>query len=611
MRRERLLLEPCGVPLSPGGVLGERLDATARQWLLCAPEANPAMLALLRDRDRTPRRDLVPWAGEFAGKYLTALVQSYRLTGDERLRWQLDRFVPQLIATQADDGYFGPAPRDQRLTGVTAAGHDLWDVWGHYHLLLGLLLWHETSGSAEALEACRRSANYLCGRFIGGAERAWDARSHEMNQALLHVLPALAEQFDDPRIMALAEQIVEDFARPPAGDYVNSALAGKPFWECPKPRWESLHPIQGILELHRATGDPWLREAFERLWWSMLEGDRHNTGGFTAGEQAVGNPYHPGAIETCCTVAWTAVSVDLLRLTGNPLVADELELSLYNGLLGGQVPSGRWSTYNTPSDGVKRASAHEIVFQAREGSPELNCCSVNAPRGPAMLCDWGLMTDGTTLYVNAYGPSAAEVTLGERRVGLRQQGDYPISPTCVLTVTPDAPATFALAFRIPSWSARTRVVVAGGEVEATAGSYLRLEREWRPGDRVELEFDFSPHCWVGEREVAGQVSLYRGPLLLAFDPRFNEFDPEALPPVSLAELALEPVVFVPDGGPAPWLLLRTPFAGGRAVTLCDFAGAGWTGRPYRSWLPAVDAPAPQVFDRERPVWCRRALVPDA
>jgi DUF1680 family protein len=70
----------------------------------------------------------------------------------------------------------------------------------------------------------------------------------------------------------------------------------------------------------------------------------------------------------------------VLKLTGDPHAADELELAMLNGGLGAQHPSGRWWTYNTPMDGAREASAHTIVFQARAGTPELNCCSVNGPR---------------------------------------------------------------------------------------------------------------------------------------------------------------------------------------------------------------------------------------
>ena len=86
-------------------------------WLLTAPDANPAMLQIFRDRDKKPPRDLVPWAGEFAGKYLISGVQSLRLTKDKRLRARLESFVAELIATQSQDGYLGPFPSAEKMTG--------------------------------------------------------------------------------------------------------------------------------------------------------------------------------------------------------------------------------------------------------------------------------------------------------------------------------------------------------------------------------------------------------------------------------------------------------------------------------------------------------------
>jgi len=119
-----------GVKLRVRGPMGERLKANRKQWLMTAPHANPAMLEMFRDRDREPARDLVPWAGEFAGKYLTSAVPALRLTDDPDLRSHLESFVRELIAAQDTDGYLGPFPRAQRLVGP-----GLWDVWGHYHCL--------------------------------------------------------------------------------------------------------------------------------------------------------------------------------------------------------------------------------------------------------------------------------------------------------------------------------------------------------------------------------------------------------------------------------------------------------------------------------------------
>ena len=63
-----------GFTLSPDSWMNDRLEVNIRNWLLTAPDSNPAMLAMFTDRERTPARDLLPWSGEFAGKYLTSAV---------------------------------------------------------------------------------------------------------------------------------------------------------------------------------------------------------------------------------------------------------------------------------------------------------------------------------------------------------------------------------------------------------------------------------------------------------------------------------------------------------------------------------------------------------
>ena len=90
---------------------------------------------------------------------------------------------------------------------------------------------------------------------------------------------------------------------------------------------------------------------------------------------------------------------------------------------------------------------------------------------------------------------------------------------------------------------------------------------------------------AGEREAAGKVSLFRGPLLLAWDQRHNPFDEAGIPPIAIDRLS-DAKIFTQTNGPLhPWLLVDLPAADGKTLRLCDYASAGATGTRYRSWLP--------------------------
>lgn len=590
---------------SLGGEIGRRLEAVTEQWILPTPASNPAILEMFRDRDQEPMRDIMPWAGEFAGKYLTHAVQVYRLTRDPRLREHIQWFVKELASLQADDGYLGPWPADHRLTGTApncAGGQrSTWDAWGHYHIMLGLLLWHETAGDRRALACARRMGDLFCKKFLDTDDRLVSTGSEEMNLAPIHSLCLLYQCTGVERYLAMAHAIEEDFEVPPAGDYVRTALAGQEFFETPKPRWESLHPIEGIAELFFITGDEKYRRAFEHIWWSIVEHDRHNGGGFSSGEQATGNPYHQAAIETCCTVAWMAMSVDMLRMSGGSIVADELELSMLNSGLGMMSPCGRWVTYNTPMEGTRIASPTDATaFQARPGQPELNCCSVNGPRALGMLCDWAVMGSEAGPTLNYYGPGRIVVPLGSSNsITIEQETDYPQSGKVIIRLRPRRPAEFALRLRIPYWSAKTRAAVNGQRVgRAEPGRYLEIERKWKKDDTVELALDLSLHYWRGEKECKGKTSIYRGPILLAYDPRFNEMGPDDLPALDARSLRARRVRA--KSWLEPWSLWEFAAAGGRKLRLCDYASAGVAGNPYRTWLKVRNAPKAR-YSRANPL----------
>jgi DUF1680 family protein len=603
--------KPTGAKFNFQGFVGKRAEVNLEEWLLKAPIANPAMLQMFRDQERQPHRDLLPWSGEFVGKYLISAIQGWRISKDERLKNLIDLVVGELIDSQMPDGYLGPFTPDLRLTS------DRWDVWGHYHWMQALLMYYQDTGFQPALRACCKAGDLIHRTFVNtplGRGRGWVGtgarmKSPEQNLAILHGACLLYENTGQPQYLELAEWVIEELDKTGSCGYIEDALARKEIQEFRARRWEGLHCIQGICELGFITGNPKYHDAFTHIWWAMLKGDRHNTGGFTSAEACQGNPYDQRAIETCCTVAWVALTIDMLRLTGDSRIADELELSTFNGILGAQHPSGCWWTYNTPMDGERRASAHDIVFQARPGSPELNCCSVNAPRGIGMLSEWAMMVAKDGAVLNYYGPGTITILLlSGAPLTIAQETEYPLSGKVKMTVGLDNnPLTpfgkgesenFTLRLRIPGWSKENHLSVNGKDAgPLSPGSYFSLSREWKNGDVLELTMDLSLHFWVGEKELDGKTSIYQGPILLTYDRYFNSMDPDDIPALDAHGLSGELIVW--DRWLKPWMLFRFHAKDRRELCLCDFASAGASGTPYRSWL-SVEGVSPVPFSRENP-----------
>lgn len=564
------------------GLLGERTRANLDGWLLRAPAANPGMIDMFNRRDRhLPYDPLVPWAGEFAGKYLIAAVQAKRMSKDKRLDPHLKQFVKTLLSTQASDGYLGPFPEARRLQGE-------WDLWGHYHVMLGLVMWHQISKDQAALDAALKAADLIATLYGEGERRPIEAGAPECNFAVMHVLGKLYRMTGRERYLEVMRRIEQDM--PQAGDWLESGLKNLPYHQLQNNgiRWESLHALQGLVEMYRITGEDRYKTSVLNLWRSLRDFDRHPSGAFSTSEGAIGTIYKAGAIETCCSIAWLELTTDVLRMSADATVADELELTTYNQALAAQHPAGSWCTYDTPMNGVRRPAFHHINFQYRPGTPELNCCSVNAPRGLGIIPDWAIMEDSEGLVVNFFAPGQTTIKMKNgKQVRLTQETDYPLDGEVRLKVQCDRPTYLNLRMRVPAWARSATMTVDGRTVKVETGSYASISREWREEMEVTLKLDWQPRVMAGKGDYEGKAALMLGPLLLAYDTAYNSTELSALDALPFDTLRLERLPAMeglPPGQPAPLGLWRATHAD-RTVVLCDFASAGASGTEYAAWMP--------------------------
>jgi DUF1680 family protein len=359
--------------------------------------------------------------------------------------------------------------------------------------------------------------------------------------------------------------------------------------------YEMMSCFEGLCEMYRVTGDKTYLDRAVKFAHSirkselMIHGSGSNQELWADGKRTQTETLEQ-PVETCVTTTWMGLCNQLLRLTGDPLWADELELSLYNALLGSMTPDGKWWAYFSPLAGQRVPSHYQ------HADVEMSCCVANGPRGLLLTPRWAVMAASDGVAVNLYAPGEATLKLADG-TGLRivQQTDYPATDAIRITVSPEKPSHFALKLRIPHWSTQSTLEVNGEAVAVEAGRYAVIGREWRAGDRVDLRLDLRGRA-VPAPSGAPALAVMRGPLVLALDDRLA-------PPQDIAvrlvtdddgHVVLRPLVPVPPGVrmafEVPFKVQPKHYFDHYETTLvmCDYASAGngWSGENlFRVWLP--------------------------
>ena len=200
----------------------------------------------------------------------------------------------------------------------------------------------------------------------------------------------------------------------------------------------------------------------------------------------------------------------MLELTGDCRIGDELEKSLYNGILGALAPDGtHWMHVNpTPltGGGFKAYAPDQIerCFKTPFGGND--CCRAQGPEG--------LFT--ASLIAVTEREECITVNLFENLVSgnLQISGNYPIENIARITFTENTQKTLRL--RTPEFL--KRVTLNNEEITFVCGHWIVLTRNWTPEDEVVMEFDFTLKE-IPAPDGSGYVAIKRGPLLLAADSR--------------------------------------------------------------------------------------------
>jgi DUF1680 family protein len=182
---------------------------------------------------------------------------------------------------------------------------------------------------------------------------------------------------------------------------------------------------------------------------------------------------------------------------------------MYNTVLGAKplMPDGRtfyYSDYNFQGRKTYRNDQHRA------------CCSGTLPQVAADYHLNGYFRDPRGVWVNLYVPSTARWKQDGANAALTQTSAYPHESAARFKLKLSRRGKFSLRFRIPAWAAGASIAVNGRRWngDTTPGIFAAIEREWRDGDRIDLDLPMAIRLEPIDPAHPDVVAAVYGPLAL-------------------------------------------------------------------------------------------------
>jgi len=440
--------------------------------------------------------------------------QPYWLKGYLNCAFLLDRedmlkearlWIEGAIRSQQPDGWFGPGTG---RTGVATRLKGREDLWPNMVMLFCLQSHYEQTGDERVLTLMKRYFRYLLQvpeeRFLVGywpRMRAGD---------LLYSLYWCYNRTGEKWLLELGPKIHRRAAR----------------WDEGVINWHNVNIAQGFREpaiYFMQSRDPKYIQASEYVWHKVRELYGQVPGGMFGGDENC-RPGHAGprqAIETCGVVEEMLSDELMLSITGDASWADRCENAAFNtfpATMTADLKALRYLTApNQPqSDHKSKCPGVQNCGPMFQMNPHIHrCCQHNSGHGwPYFVQHLWYAAPGDGLAALLYAPCKVSARVGDgTKATIREETRYPFEEQIRFVFQTEKPVSFPLLLRVPAWCSGPKLVLNGKAVPVRAlpQTYIRIERTWKSGDRLELTLPMRLriHEWTRNRRT---VSVERGPL---------------------------------------------------------------------------------------------------
>jgi hypothetical protein len=439
---------------------------------------------------------------------------------DKAIVAEAKKWIVAVLATQREDGWFGPR---ELLTSLEGGKPDLWP---HMLMLNILQSYYEVSADPRVIEVMTgyfKWENALPVSAFG--EGYWPKIRFGDN---LESIFWLYNRTGDSWLLDLARKIHSSMWR----------------WDEGIINWHNVNLGQGFRAgtvFSMLSRDPRQLASAESNYEKVFDTyGQFPGGGFVGDENSRPGYTDPrGGIETCGIVELMHSFEMLTKITGQPVWADRCEEIAFNSFPAALTADEKALHYVT--------CANQVQLDRDNKSPEIQnggtmvsysplevyrCCQHNVSHGwPYYAEELWLATPDNGLCASLYAACEISAKAGDGAlIKFTEETDYPFRDTVKFTFTAGPLAgqlpRFPLYLRVPRWcdSATVTVNADAANVQSKPLAFIRIDREWHDGDTVTLRMPMklAVRHWPKNQNA---VSVDYGPLSfsLAIKERFAAY----------------------------------------------------------------------------------------
>ncbi|UTF61576.1 glycoside hydrolase family 127 protein [Gilvimarinus sp. DA14] len=454
--------------------------------------------------------------GHIGGHYVTSLSLAYAATGREDVQQRLQYVLDELERAQNanGNGYLGGVPNSDKLWQEIAKGdiradlfalNGYWVPWYNLHkIFAGLRDAYLYTGSEQAKRMMIKWADWVDNLVADLSdeqiEQMLTTEYGGMNETFADVYEitgdkkylTLAKQFSHKKILNPLEQKRDELT----GLHANTQI--------PK--------IVGFERVAQESGDDSWHQAAEYFWETVVNERSVAIGGNSVREHFHDKDDFDPMIEeiegpeTCNTYNMLKLTKLLYGRDTSLDYVNYYERALYNHILSSQHPDTGGLVYFTPM----RPNHYRKYSETHQG---MWCCVGSGIENHFKYGEFIYAHEDDDLLVNLYIPST--LNWEDKGVVLTQSTQFPDRSSTRLTFEKAGDVTLKL--RYPQWATADAEVTVNGKtvaVDASAGQYIELDRDWRKGDVVELKLPMKTHL-EALPDGSDYYAVMHGPIVLS------------------------------------------------------------------------------------------------